>query len=682
MQHLTPPLAKTVSKTLTTHGHTRQDDYYWLNERENPEVMAYLQAENAYTQALMKPLKKLEKQLFEEMKARIKQDDSSVPYQIRDYWYYSRYETGKEYPIFCRKQSSLDNEEQVVLDVNEAAKRSRYFAVMGAAISPNDQLWAFAVDKTGRRICEVRIKNLQTGEYLKDQLKDITANIVFANDNQTLFYTKQDPQTLRAHQIWKHKVGTSPKKDVLVYEEKDETFTCYITKTKSDKFLVIGCGATLSNEYHILEADKPDGAFRCFQPREREHEYSIDHAGDTFYVVTNWEAENFRLMCCGEAATAKAQWQELVPHRKEVLLEDVEVFKDFIALQERANALNHIRIMQPKTGTDYYLPMDEAAYAAYIGTNRNYDTTTLRYVYESMTTPDTTYDFDMLTQERVLKKQVEVLGGYKPEDYQAARLWATAADGTKVPVSLVYKKTTRVDDGSAPLLLYSYGSYGISEDVYFSSNRLSLLDRGFVFAVAHIRGGQDMGRYWYEQGKLLQKWNTFDDFIACARFLIAEKWTKPDKLFAMGGSAGGLLMGVVLNKAPELWKGVIAAVPFVDVVTTMLDDSIPLTTGEYDEWGNPHDKTYYDYMLSYSPYDNVKAQAYPNLLVTTGLHDSQVQYFEPAKWVAKLRQHNTSTNQILLRAEMKAGHGGKSGRFQRLKEVAMEYAWMLSLCQP
>lgn len=678
LAHKTPPKAEIIPKKLTKHDHTRVDNYYWLNDRENPEVIDYLKAENTYTNQLMAPTKKLQKELFEEMKGKIKQDDNSVPYQKGNYWYYVRYETGKEYPIYCRKKGDESAPEEIMLDGNVEAKGKSYFSVNGKAISSNENLMAYAIDTKGRRICTAYIKDLTTGENNADILKNVTGNMVWANDNQTLFYSRQDSQTLRSYQIWKHVLGTKQKEDVLVFEEKDDTYTCFIYKTKSEKYLVIGSSTTLANEAQILEADNPNGTFRYFQQRERGHEFGIEHAGNQFYITTNWEAQNFRLMRTSEDNTSKENWKEVIAHRPDVLLEGVEVFRDFLVLQERTKALNQIRIINQKTQEDYYIQMDEEAYSAFVGVNEAYNTQTLRFEYESMTTPGSTFDFDMLSKERTLKKQREILGGYNPADYVTERKWATATDGTLVPISIVYKKSTPID-GTAPLLLYSYGSYGISEDVYFSVARLSLLDRGFVYAVAHIRGGQDMGRSWYEDGKLLKKMNTFTDFIDCGDFLVKEKYAAKNKLCAMGGSAGGLLMGAVVNLRPEMWCGIVAAVPFVDVVTTMLDESIPLTTGEYDEWGNPNDKPSYDYMLSYSPYDNVTAKPYPNMLVTTGLHDSQVQYFEPAKWVAKLRAVKTDRNILLLHTDMSAGHGGKSGRFEKLKETAMEWAFLLEM---
>jgi len=674
-----PPTAKVVPKKLEIHGDVRVDNYYWLNERENPEVISYLEAENEYTKAMMAHTKGLEDLLFEEIKGRIKQTDESVPYKLDDYYYYYRTEDGKEYPIYCRKEGSLDGVEEIMLDVNLLAEGHEYYAARGLEVSFNQNILAFAEDTRGRRIYTIKFKNLDTGEQLDDVIPDVTANFEWANDNKTLFYAKQDPTTLRYFQIYRHVLGTDPSKDELVYEEKDEEFSCYVWRTKSKKYMFIGSFQTLSSEYRYLDANTPDGSFSVFLPRETDHEYGVDHFGDKFYVRTNYDAKNFRLMETPVAKTDKANWREVIPNRDDVLLESIEIFQDHLVLEERKNGLMQIRI-RPWSGSDeHYLEFEEPAYLAYVSSkNPDFKTTQLRFVYESMATPESTYDYDMVSRDRVLLKQDEILGGFDESNYATERLYATARDGVKVPISIVHRKGM-TKSGDNPLLLYAYGSYGSSMDAYFSASRISLIDRGFVYAIAHIRGGEEMGRWWYEDGKLLKKKNTFTDFIDCGEYLVKEKYTNPDRLFAAGGSAGGLLMGAIMNMKPNLFEGVVTRVPFVDVVTTMLDETIPLTTSEYDEWGNPNDKEYYDYMLSYSPYDNVEAKDYPNLLVTTGLHDSQVQYWEPAKWVAKLRVTKTDNNRLLLKTNMDAGHSGASGRYKRYRETAFQYAFLLDL---
>ena len=677
-QHLAQaPKAAVKPKKLTIHGDTRVDNYYWLNQREDQEVIDYLNAENDYTKKVLAHTENFQKELFEEIKGRIKETDMSVPYKENGYWYYTRYEEGKEYPIFCRKAQSLDNQEEIMLNVNEMAKGYDYFQIGGWSVSPNNQLLAYSVDTVSRRKYTIYIKDLKTGKLYKDVTPNTTGSAVWANDNKTFFYTKKD-KTLRAFKIYRHKLGNQ--RDKLVFHEKDDIFSCYIYKTKSNKYLVIGSSATLSSEMRILDADKPTGEFKVFQPRERDHEFHIAHFEDKFYVITNWKAQNFRLMETPVAATEKSNWQEVIPHSKTTLLSDIDIFKDYMVLSERKDATQQIHVI-PVKGKDYYIPFDEAAYSAFPRTNLDFDTKILRFSYTSMTTPNSVFDFDMSTQKRTLLKQQEVIGSFDKNDYQSERIFVTARDGkAKIPVSIVYKKGLK-KDGSAPLLEYAYGSYGYSTNPYFSSVRLSLLDRGFVYVIAHIRGGQEWGRQWYEDGKLLKKKNTFTDFIDVGEYLVKNKYTSSDRMFAQGGSAGGLLMGAVINMAPNLYKGAVAQVPFVDVVTTMLDESIPLTTGEYDEWGNPNDKKYYDYIKSYSPYDNVVAQDYPALLVTTGLHDSQVQYWEPAKWVAKLRATKTDNNPLLLHTNMETGHSGASGRFEHLKEVALVYAFVLDLVE-
>lgn len=677
---LQPPVAKIVPKTLEKHGDKRIDNYYWLNERENPEVIDYLNKENEYYQKSTAHTKQLQDDLFLEMKGRIKEDDSSVPYFYNGYYYITRYETGKDYPIYARKKGSLDAKEEILFDCNEMAKGHSYFNLGGLNISEDNKWAAFGVDLVSRRQYTIQIKNLETGEILPVKLENTTGGSTWAGDNKTLFYTRKDAQTLRSDKIYKHTLGTEAAADVMVFHEKDDTFGTFVYKEKSKKYLVIGSSSTLTSEYQILDAKNPNGEFKIFQKRTRGLEYSISHYGDSFYIVTNKDkATNFKLMKTPETATSAENWKDLIGHRKDVLLEGIEIFKDYLVVEERSNGLNKIQIRPWNGKGEYYLPFESETYTAYTTTNVDFDTEILRYGYQSMATPSSVIDFNMRTQEKKVLKEQEVLGGkFDKNNYVEERVWATAADGTKVPISMVYRKGIK-KDGKNPLLLYAYGSYGATMDPYFSSTRLSLLDRGFIYAIAHIRGGEDLGREWYENGKLLKKINTFTDFIDCSKFVIAEKYTSPEHLYAEGGSAGGLLMGAIVNMNPELYNGVIAQVPFVDVITTMLDDTIPLTTGEYDEWGNPNDKVYYDYMLSYSPYDQVKKQAYPNMYVSTGLHDSQVQYWEPAKWVAKLRVMKTNDKQLFLDTNMDAGHGGASGRFEALKELAKEFAFLLDL---
>lgn len=684
---LDAPVAKKIKHEMTIHGDTRVDNYYWMKlsdeqkhdknpDQQTLDVLEYLNAENEYTKGKLKHTEAFQEKLFNEIVGRIKKDDSSVPYKDNGYFYITRYEKDMEYPIHSRKKESLETVEEIMLDVNKLAADYSYFSAAGLSVSPNNKILCYGEDTLSRRIYIIKFKNLETGEMYPDEIPNTTGGSVWANDNLTVFYTVKDA-ALRSYKIFKHKLGTPISEDKEVFHEADETFSTFVYKTKSDKYIVIGSYHTLSTEYRILNADKPDEEFRVFQPRERNLEYSIAHYNDKFYVRTNLDAKNFRLMVTNENATSKANWKEVIAHRDDVLLEGMEIFKDFLVLSERKNGITQIRI-RPWEGQEHYIDFHEEVYLAYTSINPDYDTELLRLGYTSLTTPNSTFDYNMKTKEMKLLKQDEVVGGYNPGDYHSERLYAIAADGTKVPISLVYKKGVK-KDGAAPLLLYGYGSYANSMDPYFSSVRLSLLDRGFIFAIAHIRGGEEMGRYWYEDGKLLKKKNTFTDFIDCAEYLIKGNYTSKDNLYAMGGSAGGLLMGAVVNMRPDLWKGVIAAVPFVDVVTTMLDESIPLTTGEFDEWGNPKDKEYYEYIKSYSPYDNVEAKAYPTMLITTGLHDSQVQYWEPAKWVAKLREMKTDNNTILLHTNMEAGHGGASGRFERFKETALEYAFLLDL---
>jgi oligopeptidase B len=677
---ITPPLAAVKPKTLEKHGDVRTDNYYWLNERESTEVIDYLNKENAYYNEMTSGQKQFQKDLFEEMKGRIKEDDSSVPYFYNGYYYITRYEKGKDYPIYTRKKGSLEAKEELLFDCNEMAKGHTYFQLGGLNISEDNKWAAFGIDTVSRRQYTIQVKNLVTNEILPLKIENTTGGSTWAGDNTTLFYTRKDDKTLRSDKIYKHKLNGDVKDDVLVFHEKDDTYSTFIYKEKSKKYLVIGSSSTLTSEFRILDAKKPDGEFEVFQKRTRELEYSISHYGDKWYIVTNKDkATNFKLMITPEGKTAKENWKDLIPHRKDVLLEDIEIFKNYLVIGERSNGLNTIRIRQWDGKGEYYLPFNSETYTAGISTNPDFDTDVLRYSYQSLAVPSSVIDFNMKTKEKTVLKEQAVLGGkFDKNNYTEERVWATASDGTKVPISIVYRKGI-VKDGKNPLLLYAYGSYGASMDAYFSSIRLSLLDRGFIYAIAHIRGGEDLGREWYDNGKLLKKKNTFTDFVDCSKYVIEQKYTSPEHLYAEGGSAGGLLMGAIVNMAPQLYHGVIAQVPFVDVVTTMLDDSIPLTTGEYDEWGNPNDKEYYDYMKSYSPYDNITPQNYPNMLVTTGLHDSQVQYWEPAKWVAKLRVTKTGNNLLYLDTNMEAGHGGASGRFEALKEVAKEYSFLLDL---
>lgn len=679
-QHITPPIATKKPVNLEKHGDIRIDDYFWLKERDHPEVIDYLERENDYYHKTTAHTKDFQKDLFDEMKARIKEDDASVPYKSNGYWYYRRFETGKDYPLYCRKKGSLDAPEIIVFDNNIMAEGHSYFSQAGYDVSENNEISAYGIDTVSRRQYTLRFKNLETGEIYPESIPNTTGGAVWANDNKTLYYSRKDEETLRSNQIFKHILGTDPSQDELVFEEKDETFYTYVYKTKSKKFIIIGSNSTLTSEFQYAPADKGGSDFKLVQERTRGLEYAIAHYENHFYIQTNKDgATNFKLMKAPDSKPSMENWIEIIPHREDVLLEDVEIFKDFLVVSERANGLNRINIKKWDGSVDYYLPFDNETYDAYPTTNVEFDTTVLRYAYNALNTPASVIDFDMKTQEKTVLKEQEVLGGtFKKENYLMERVWVPAADGAQVPVSMVYHKNTK-KDGNAPLLQYAYGSYGSTIDPSFSSIRLSLLDRGFIYAIAHVRGGEYLGRRWYEDGKLLKKKNTFTDFIDVSKYLIDQKYTSADHLYAYGGSAGGLLMGAIINMAPELYNGVIAAVPFVDVVTTMLDDSIPLTTGEYDEWGDPNDKEYYEYMKSYSPYDNTFVKAYPNIFVTTGYHDSQVQYWEPAKWIAKLRDVNTSDTKILFHINMDAGHGGASGRFEALKEVAEEYAFLLDL---
>lgn len=672
------PKAKKINKKLTAHGEVRIDPYYWLNERENPEVIQYLEQENSYCDFVMKDTELLQRELFEEMKSRYKEDDESLPYFFNEYWYITRYEKGSEYPIFTRKYQSQENEEELLLDVNILADGHDFYDVGGISISLNNEIMAYSEDITGRRIYTIHIQNLKTKEKLEEKLENTTGRIVWANDNEHFFYIQKN-EHLRAYKIYRHRLGTSQEEDVLVFHEEDEAFDVSVFKTKSLEYIFVASSSTVSDEHRFIPAADVFAEWKIVQPREEGLEYAVEHYENDFYILTNEGGDyNFKLVKTSVDAPYKENWVEVIPHREEVLLEGFEIFKNFLVLEEREKGLLQLNIFDYKNKTSWYLPFNNPTYTAYIGLNLEFDTEILRYGYTSLTMPSSTYEYNMREKTARLLKQQEVLGGkFLSENYISERVWADSRDGeTKIPISLVYHKDMPKSE-KTPLLLYGYGSYGHTVDASFSSIRLSLLDRGFIYAIAHIRGGEYLGRDWYENGKMLKKKNTFYDFIDAAKFLIKENYTSSNHLYAMGGSAGGLLMGVVINEEPELFNGIVVQVPFVDVVTTMLDESIPLTTGEYDEWGNPNDKEYYEYMKSYSPYDNVTENSYPNMLVTTGLHDSQVQYWEPAKWVAKLRDLKKDNNVLIFKTDMTSGHGGASGRFESLKEEALEYAFLL-----
>ena len=688
---LKAPSAEKQAKSLTIHNSTRIDNYFWMRltdeqktaknkDVQTQKVEAYLNSENEYFDKVTASTNNFQKELFEEMKSRIKEDDTSVPYFRNNYFYITRFEKGSQYPIYSRKKESLEVDEEILFDVNEEAQEHEYFQLGALNVSPDNKLVAFATDTVSRRQYTIQIKNLETGELLTDKIENTTGGSVWSNDNKTLFYTKKDPLTLRSSSIYRHILGTDASEDVIVFEEKDETYSTYVYKTKSHKFIVIGSSSTLSSEFRIISADKPYGDWRVIQPREDNLEYSLAHYGDYFYIQTNKDdAINFKLMKTPVNKTTKENWVDVIPHRNETLLEDVSIFKNYLVIEERSNGLGKIRIKTWDGKEDYYLPFNEETYSAGVYANPEFDTNVIRYSYNSMTTPNSVIDFNMKNQTKEVKKEQEVLGGkFDKNNYKSERVWAIARDGKKVAISLVYHKDTELNKNT-PLLQYAYGSYGYTISDGFSTTRLSLLDRGFVYAVAHIRGGQYLGREWYNDGKMMNKMNSFFDFIDCSKYLIENSYTSAKHLYAMGGSAGGLLMGGVSNLNPELYNGIIAAVPFVDVISTMLDESIPLTTGEFDEWGNPKEKEAYEYMLSYSPYDQVTSKEYPNMLVTTGYFDSQVQYWEPAKWVAKLRELKTDKNTLLLHTNMDVGHGGASGRFDALKETAIDYTFLLAL---
>ena len=685
------PIAEKKPKKLVKHGDVRVDNYFWMRlsdeqklapvkDAHTQKVINYLEAENDYHDKITAYTKNFEEELFLEMKGRIKEDDATVPYKDNGYFYITRYEKEKQYPIYSRKKEHLEAEEQIMFDVNQMSKGYEYYKLGGLNISPNNKLAVFATDTVSRRQYFLRIKNLETGEIYKDIIDNTTGGSVWANDNKTIFYTKKNPVTLRSEKIYRHVLGTPTSEDVEVYHEKDETFGTYVTISKSKKYIIIGSYSTTSTEAQFLEADNPTGEFKILQPRVKDLEYNVEHYKENFYLLTNKDkATNFKLMKTPVTKTTLENWIDVIPHREDTLLEDFSIFKEYLVLEERSNGLNKVRIKRWDNKEDYYLPFNEDTYSVGVYGNPEFDTDIIRYSYNSFTTPSSIIDFNMNDKTKDIKKEQEVLGGkFKKENYISKRVWAPARDGKKVAISLVYHKDTQLNENT-PLLQYAYGSYGYTIPDSFSTTRLSLLDRGFVYALAHIRGSEYLGRNWYEDGKMLNKKNTFTDFIDCSKYLIGNKYTSSKHLYAMGGSAGGLLMGAIINMNPKLYNGIIAAVPFVDVISTMLDDSIPLTTGEYDEWGNPNDKDFYDYIKSYSPYDQVDSKAYPNMLVTTGFHDSQVQYWEPAKWVAKLRELKTDDNLLLLRTNMGAGHGGASGRFEALKETAKDYTFILAL---
>lgn len=674
----TPPRPAQKNKILiTADGDRREDPYYWLNERDNPEVRAHLEAENRYADSVMAPVAALREQLFKEMKARIKEDDNTVPYFKNGYWYYVRYETGKEYPIYCRKKGSLDTQEQIILNVNELAEGQAYCAAIPTGVSPDNKILAYIVDYTGRNLFRAHFIKLDNQEMLPDSF-EVAGSVEWYADSRHVAYDTKDAVTLRNNKIWRHELGSKPSTDVLLYEEKDETTYAYLYKSKSEKYLFVSSGYTENVEWRYLNADNPKDAFKVFKPREKDFVYDLDHHGDRFLIRTNWQARNFRLMETPVDNTAQSNWKERLPHREDVLLSGMEVFHDYLALSERKDGLQQIRIIRWADGQDHYLDFGEPTYSAGIAYLPDYKSKTLRYNFSSLKTPPTTIDYDMDTRTKTVRKVMPVLGGFDANNYQTEFVWATARDGARVPVSLVYRKGI-THDGQAPCLLIGYGSYGFSYDPSFQRDALSLIDRGFVVGIAHIRGGMEMGYRWYEDGKMMKKMNSFNDFIDCADHLCKEKYTAADRLFASGRSAGGLLMGAIANMRPDLFKGIVSGVPFVDVLTTMSDPSIPLTTGEYSEWGNPANPEQYAYMKKYSPYDNLEAKAYPNMLILTSFSDSQVQYWEPAKYVARLRDLKTDQNVLLLHTNFNGSHGGSSGRFERLKERAMEYAWMIGV---
>lgn len=665
-------------EVVASHGHTRTDPYYWLNDKDDQKVIDYLTAENKYLDTMMAHTREFQDQLFNEMRSRIKEDDSSVPYKLDDYYYYTRYVEGGEYPLYCRKKNSMEGEEEIIMDGNELGKDQSYLNFF-TSVSPDHKLAAIIMDTVGRNFYTIKLKDLETDALLTDKIENTRGGVIWTNDNSSFFYTVPEPKTLRNHKVMRHFLGQSSSTDQLVYEEKNQTLACYLGKTKSKKYITVNSARTDASMVYLIEADKP-GQPLLVEPIQDNVEYSVYHAGgDKLYIYTNKDAVNYKLTQAPVNNPGMMNWVDYIPHREDVFLRGIDYFSDYLVLDEMQAGLVKIRVMDTKTDTEHYVEFEEAAYYGGIGYNPELNTTLLRYTYTSMTTPSSTYEYNMATKEKTLLKEQPVLGDFDKNNYATERVMVTARDGKTIPLSIVYRKDKFKKDGSMPGWIYGYGSYGATMYATFSSNRLSLLDRGFVYAIAHVRGGQEMGGQWYEDGKMMTKKNTFTDFIDCSKWLIDNNYIGKDKLFASGGSAGGLLMGAVVNMAPELYKGVIAAVPFVDVVTTMMDESIPLTTFEWLEWGNPNIQEQYEYMLSYSPYDNVEEKAYPNMLVTTGLHDSQVQYWEPAKWVALLRTKKTDQNKLYLYTNMEAGHGGASGRFQRLREIAREYAFALDL---
>ncbi|MBA4739398.1 MAG: S9 family peptidase [Flavobacteriaceae bacterium] len=673
------PRAEKINKIMTMHNHERIDEFYWLNERGNPKVIDYLNSENDYRNSYMEYYKGLENELFEEIKSRIKEDDSSVPYLDNGYYYYTRFEKGKQYPIYCRKKDDLKNHEEILIDVNKMSQGHEYFRIGGIDISPNNKIMAYSVDTISRRLYTVHFKNLETGEKNTHTISNTSGGVSWANDNMTLFYNQKNTKTLRTEKVMRHSFNQN-QKDEEVYFEKDDEFNLYSYKSKSGKYIIIVSGKTISDEIRFLNANEPNGDFKIFQKRVDGLEYSIDHLNDKWYVRTNInDSKNFKLMVCDEDKTSSDNWKEFIKHRKNVLLEGVEIFNDFFVITERENGQRRFNVISNKDGESHYIDFEEEVFSAYSSVNSEINSKTFRYGYSSMTTPNSTIEYNLIKKTKTVLKEAEILGGtFDKNNYESMLVWADARDGKKVPISLVFRKDT-YKKGKNPLLLYGYGSYGSTNSAGFSSVRLSLLDRGFVYAIAHIRGSQYLGREWYEDGKMFNKKNTFWDFIDSAKYLGNNSYVDRDQIFAMGGSAGGLLMGAIANMEPEVFKGIVAAVPFVDVVTTMLDETIPLTTFEFDEWGDPKDEDSYYYMLSYSPYDQVEEKDYPAIFITTGYHDSQVQYFEPAKWIARLRDKRTNKEPLLMYCNMDAGHGGASGRFEAYKETAMEYAFLISL---
>ena len=680
LKSISPPSAKKIPSKLTKFESVRVDNYFWLNNRDNPEVIDYLEKENDYYEKMTSHTKSFQQEIFKEIKDKIKEDEESVPYFLNGYWYVTKFEKEKNYPIYIRKKDTLKSKEQILFDCNVLAKGHEFFNLSNFKISPNNKFIAFSTDTVSRRLYTIKIKNLETGKILEESIDNSSGSFAWANDNKTLFYTNRDIKTLRNDKIYRHTIGENSNKDKLVFHEKDNTFYTSVSKSKSNKFIIISSYSTLTSEFQFLDASNPQEEFKLFNKRKRGLEYSVSHYGKDFYIITNTDnSKNYKLMKTPVFNTEYKNWKDVIKHRDDVMLEGIDIFKDYLVISERFNGLSRINIKKWDNSENYYLDFKSETFSSYTTTNIDFDTDILRYGFNSMTEPALVIDFNMKTKEKTIRKQQQVLDSdFRKENYISERLWAPSSDGVKIPISIVYKKGLK-KNGKNPLLLYGYGSYGNTIDPYFSISRLSLLDRGFVFAIAHVRGSEYLGREWYENGKLFKKENTFKDFISSTKYLISEGYTNVKQSYAYGGSAGGLLMGAVINLAPELYNGVISAVPFVDVITTMLDESIPLTTGEYDEWGNPNDKKYFDYMLSYSPYDNVKKLNYPNLLVTSGLHDSQVQYWEPAKWVAKLRDLKSNNNLLFLDTNMDAGHGGASGRFEALKEVAKEYTFLFDL---